>query len=243
MHDARPLGPLLEHIGPIYNDHFDTLTSELASFLDTHRRVVYVAFGQHAQSKDDQESARVLEMLLNNYEAGLLDGFIWSATKGIPLPNHVTTSSGIRYQLGSTEFSSIGKIVSWARQAGVLRHPSVVTFVSHSGLMSLYEALYHGKRILAYPFFIDQFPKAKFLERAGAVLWLSSSEDRLDVDRMREKLGRVLEDKDGAFQQVVNRYQALFQIHGRGAVEDVLYTANSNGQLLHRHDIVRNYPF
>ncbi|KAI7874801.1 UDP-Glycosyltransferase/glycogen phosphorylase, partial [Lichtheimia hyalospora FSU 10163] len=250
LDDARPLGPLVEHIGPIYNDHFDELTPELASFLDTHKRVVYVAFGQHAQSKDDQESMRVLQMLLNNYEAGLLDGFIWSATKGTPLPSHVITSSGTRYQLGSTQFSSIGKIVSWAPQAGILRHPSVVTFVSHSGLMSLFEALYHGKRILAYPFFIDQFPNAKLLERAGAILWLSPSEDRLDVDRMTAKLGRVLEDKDGAFQLVVNRYQALFQIYGRGAVdraadivEEVLYTADSNAQLLHRRDIARNLSF
>lgn len=248
--EPRPTGPLVEHVGPIYNDHFDALTPEFASFLDTHQRVVYVAFGQHAQSNDDQESTRVLQMLLNNYEAGVLDGFIWSATKGTPLPDHVTTSSGIQYRLNSTEFTNIGKIVSWAPQAGILQHPSVVTFISHSGLMSLYEAIYQGKRILGYPLLTDQFANANKLARAGVALWLSLSEDRLDVDRMTEKLRRVVEDKDGVLQQAVNRYQALFQIHGRvgvdraaNIVEEVLYTADSHGHLPHRHDIARNLSF
>ncbi|KAJ8654843.1 hypothetical protein O0I10_009567 [Lichtheimia ornata] len=249
MDDPRPMGPLVELVGPIYNDHFDSLTPEFASFLDTHKRVVYVAFGQHSQSKDHQESTRVLQMLLNNYEAGVLDGFIWSATKGTPLPDHVTTSSDTHYQLDSPEFAKIGKIVPWAPQTGILRHPSVVAFVSHSGLMSLFEALYQGKRILAYPLLTDQFANAKGLERAGVALQVPLSE-RLDVDRMTELLGRVVEDKDGSIQQAVNRYQALFQIHGRGGVdraadivEEVLYTADSQGRLPHRHDIARNLSF
>lgn len=248
--DPRPMGPLVELVGPIYNDHFDPLTPELASFLDTHKRVVYVGFGQHTQSKDHHESTRVLQMLLNNYEAGVLDGFVWSATKGTPLADHVTTSSGIQYQLNSTKFTSIGKIVSWAPQLAVLRHPSVITFISHAGIMSLFESMYQGKRILAYPFMTDQFANAKLIERTGAGLWLTHTQDRLDVDRMTEKLRRVVEDKDGTMQKAVNRYQALVQIHGRNSVdraanivEEVVFTADHEGHLPHRHDIARHLSF
>lgn len=249
MDEPRPMGPLVELVGPIYNDHFESLTPEFTSFLDAHKCVVYVAFGQHSQSGDNQESTRILQMLLNNYEAGVLDGFIWSATKGTPIPDHVTTASGTLYQLDSPEFAKIGKIVSWAPQTGILRHPSVVAFISHSGLMSLFEALYQGKRILAYPLLTDQFANAKHIERAGVALSIPLSE-RLNVNRMTELLGRVVEDKDGSIQQAVNRYEALFQIHGRRGVdraadivEEVLYTADSHGRLPHRHDIARNLSF
>ncbi|KAI7880330.1 UDP-Glycosyltransferase/glycogen phosphorylase [Lichtheimia hyalospora FSU 10163] len=248
--DPRPMGPLVELVGPIYNDHFDKLTPELASFLDTHKRVVYVGFGQHTQSKDHQESTRVLQMLLNNYEAGVLDAFIWSATKGTPLPDHVTTSSGTQYQLSSTKFTSIGKIVPWAPQMAILRHPSVISFVSHAGIMSLFEAMYQGKRILAYPFMTDQFANAKLIERTGAGLWLTPTEDRLDVHHMTEKLRRVVKDEDGSMQKAVNKYQALLQIHGQNSVdraanivEEVVFTADSQGHLPHRRDIARNLSF
>ncbi|KAJ8654836.1 hypothetical protein O0I10_009560 [Lichtheimia ornata] len=248
--DPRPMGPLVELVGPIYNDHFDPLTPELASFLDTHKSVVYVAFGQHTQSKDHQESTRVLQMLLNNYEAGVLDGFIWSATKGTPLPDHVTSASGTHYLLNSTKFTDVGKVVSWAPQMAILRHPSVISFVSHAGIMSLFEAMYQGKRILAYPFMTDQFANAKLIERTGAGLWLTHTDDRLDAHRMTEKLRRVVEDKEGHMQKVVDKYQALVQIHGRNSVdraanivEEVVYTADSEGHLPHRRDIARNLSF
>ncbi|KAK4510984.1 Ubiquinone biosynthesis protein coq9, mitochondrial [Mucor velutinosus] len=45
---ARPMGPLIEMVGPILPRKYDPLTPELKNFLDAHKRVVYIAFGQHA---------------------------------------------------------------------------------------------------------------------------------------------------------------------------------------------------
>ncbi|CEG78590.1 hypothetical protein RMATCC62417_13171 [Rhizopus microsporus] len=47
----RPLGPLVELIGPIVPQTYPALNAELRAFLDHHRKVVYVAFGQWAVPK------------------------------------------------------------------------------------------------------------------------------------------------------------------------------------------------
>lgn len=46
------------------------------TYLDAHQKVVYVAFGQFAKAYTIETSTRLLHMLLENYEAGAMDGFI-----------------------------------------------------------------------------------------------------------------------------------------------------------------------
>lgn len=242
--DARPRGPLVEHVGPIYGDHAisETLDAVMTQFLDTREKVVYMAFGQHAQSSSLDDSTRLLRMLYDNYEDHVLDGFIWSATRGTPLPDTIVSKSGIIYHTNDTQ---IGLITSWAPQTAILRHPSVITFVSHGGAMSVFEAAYYGKRMLFCPFFVDQFANAKHFERAGAGHWFSL--EHSTVDDMTKALRRVVEDQDGMIQKSMQRYQALVQIHGQHALvraadlcEEVLFTSNKDGKLAHRIDIAHN---
>ncbi|CDH51397.1 hypothetical protein RO3G_04544 [Lichtheimia corymbifera JMRC:FSU:9682] len=193
--DARPRGPLVEHDGPIYGDHAlsETLDQTMAQFLDTRKKVVYMAFGQHAQSSSLEDSTRLLRMLFDNYEDNVLDGFIWSATRGTPLPEKIISKSGTTYAINDT---TVGWITSWAPQTAILRHSSVITFVSHGGAMSVFEAAYHGKRMLFCPFFVDQFANAKHFEHSiGARLWFSL--EHSTIDEMAKALRRVVEDQGG----------------------------------------------
>jgi hypothetical protein len=40
---ARPVGPLVEMVGPIISPHYDPITPNLKEFLDNHPRVIYIA--------------------------------------------------------------------------------------------------------------------------------------------------------------------------------------------------------
>lgn len=249
--DARPRGPLVEHVGPIYGDHAlsETLDPTMAQFLDTRKKVVYMAFGQHAQSSSLEDSTRLLRMLFDNYEDNVLDGFIWSATRGTPLPEKIVSKSGTTYATNDTT-QQVGWITSWAPQTAILRHPSVITFVSHGGAMSVFEAAYHGKRMLFCPFFVDQFANAKHFEHAigAGKLWFSL--EHSTMDEMTRALRRVVEDHGGIIQESMQRYQALVQIHGQHALtraadlcEEALFTSNSDGKLPHRVDVARKLSF
>lgn len=47
------------------------------------------------------------------------------------------------------------KLVNWFPQRDVLAHPNVVLFVSHSGIIGVLEALYHGVPLVGMPIFGD----------------------------------------------------------------------------------------
>lgn len=132
---ARPVGPLVELVGPIFARSYPDLDPELDAFLQRHKRVAYVAFGQHAQT-DDHDIALISTALLAQVEKGHLDGILWSGRR---------TPSDPRI-----------RGTRWSPQMAVLLHPSTVVFVSHGGSNSLVEALYAGKRLLFFPFFSDQ---------------------------------------------------------------------------------------
>ena len=49
----------------------------------------------------------------------------------------------------------------WLPQQSVLAHPNVKLFITHGGLLSTTETIYHGVPILAIPVFGDQKLNAK----------------------------------------------------------------------------------
>jgi glucuronosyltransferase len=49
------------------------------------------------------------------------------------------------------------QVKSWLPQQDILAHPNVKLFVTHGGLFSLLEGLYHGTRLVGLPLATDQF--------------------------------------------------------------------------------------
>lgn len=64
----------------------------------------------------------------------------------------------------------------WLPQNDILAHHNVKLFISHAGLLSIIETIYHGKPILAIPIFGDQKTNAAEAVNSGYALSLSFSE-------------------------------------------------------------------
>ncbi|KAG0730428.1 UDP-glucuronosyltransferase 2B7 [Chionoecetes opilio] len=59
------------------------------------------------------------------------------------------------------------RISSWLPQQDVLAHDSVKVFISHGGLLSLQESIFHATPLLVLPIFFDQPRNAMFVENSG----------------------------------------------------------------------------
>ncbi|KAI7902929.1 uncharacterized protein BX663DRAFT_472518 [Cokeromyces recurvatus] len=239
---GRPIGPLVEFIGPILHTKTAPLTQDLVDFLDSHNRVVYVAFGQHAIATTEDLNL-IMNALLNTYKNGDIDGIIW-ATRHLNFPPYFKISN-VTYDLGSFygNHSDI-LFLSWAPQLSILKHDAVKTFVTHGGAGSLYEALYAGVRLIIYPFFIDQPGAALTAQRNGLGLKLDS---RATQQEANDIIKQVVSDVNHTFQKNVDKFKALVQIRAnrgpqRGAdvVEEVLFM---DGQIKYRFDVRERMSF
>ena len=55
-------------------------------------------------------------------------------------------------------------VVNWMPQNDILAHPNLTLFITHCGLNSMLESLYHAKPMIGFPIFFDQPYNAKLLE-------------------------------------------------------------------------------
>lgn len=245
---ARPLGPLIEYIGPILPKNYNPLTDELENYLNTHERVAYIAFGQTA-TPSEKDIRLILTGLLESLEVGMLDGFLWATVHAEGrFPDTITTSSNTTYDIKDmlNQVHPHARLIKWAPQTAVLLHPSTALFVSHGGLGSWYESMYSGTRMIMFPFFGDQPANALITEQSGLGGILKS---KFSIEEAVALFKRITSDEDGKIMDNVKRMQALVQIHSqrgiaRGAdiVEEVIYT-NRNGMLPHRESADRRMSF
>ena len=84
------------------------------------------------------------------------------------------------------------KLVTWLPQQDLLGHPKARLFITHGGLCSKQEAVYHGVPLISMPVFADQFINAQKAHDDGYAI-------RFDWDKVAEE--DALYD---AIQQVLN---------------------------------------
>ncbi|XP_017784695.1 PREDICTED: UDP-glucuronosyltransferase 2B2-like [Nicrophorus vespilloides] len=83
-------------------------------------------------------------------------------------------------------------IKKWLPQQDVLAHPNVKLFISHGGLLSTIEAIYHGVPVLGIPVFGDQAMNMKHAVQNGFAVMTSYS--TLSEDTFGEALNQILAD-------------------------------------------------
>lgn len=245
---ARPLGPLVELIGPIMNNNYPNLTVPIEIFLNNHKRVAYIAFGQSVKIQKS-DIKLILTAVLDAMESDALDGFIWATSNSIDqFPLEIVSLAGNIYSVSSlfNNDNSNTLFLNWAPQMAILSHPATRIFVSHGGLGSLHEAIYAGVPTALYPFYGDQPSNSYMISTQNLGVLLSYD---MSQSTASDLIQNISIDLDDAYKNNVNRFKAMVQIHSkhgilRGAdlVEEVIFT-NVNGLLPHRYEASRTMSF
>ncbi|MPC91787.1 UDP-glucuronosyltransferase [Portunus trituberculatus] len=82
------------------------------------------------------------------------------------------------------------RVNSWLPQQDILAHPNVKVFISHGGLLSLQESIFHATPLLVLPIFSDQPRNAMFVENSDIgrmLVW-----DELTVDSLVDALTDII---------------------------------------------------
>ena len=88
------------------------------------------------------------------------------------------------------------RVEPYVDQWNVLREASV--HITHQGLNSTHEAIFHGVPMISYPFFWDQPVLAKRCEELGlSVPLVGAPRTRIDASHVRTALNRVASDREG----------------------------------------------
>ncbi|KAI8647360.1 hypothetical protein BD408DRAFT_439191 [Parasitella parasitica] len=243
LESPRPVGPLVEYVGPVIGTSYDSLPSHLTNFMQQHQRVIYIAFGQ-MYTPNYQEFNVLLTSLLETYENGYYDGFIWSLSENSRrgLPEQIKTNSGKVYfiqELLQGNYADL-RFELWSPQFAILDHDHCKLFISHGGASSIHESLYNGVPLLLHPFTSDQPANAHNIANAGVALVLDRKAH--NVTDTFEKLRAILLDKDDYFASNMEGMQKLVQLKSKrkhyaaDIIEEVMYTVRNRSDIWHRRE-------
>ncbi|KAK1365148.1 putative UDP-glucuronosyl/UDP-glucosyltransferase [Heracleum sosnowskyi] len=150
-----PVGPLSASSVPKDKaGNFWSEDSSCLSWLDQQPvcSVIYVAFGSFTIFDQTQFQELALGLELTNRP------FLWVVRPDITTDTHVAYPDGFQDRVGIR-----GKMVGWAPQHKVLRHPSVACFLSHCGWNSTTEGVSNGVPFLCWPYFADQLSNETYI--------------------------------------------------------------------------------
>ena len=136
-HNAQPLTPNVINVGGIHCTPAKPLPDDLRQFMDKHTNgVVYVSFGSTVKPND--MSLKRKQAFIEAFKK-LKYQVLWKWNEDhIPdLPSNV-------------------KLTKWTPQQDLLAHPNLKVFVTHGGLLSLQEAIYHKTPLVGVPLGNDQ---------------------------------------------------------------------------------------
>ncbi|XP_043947968.1 UDP-glucosyltransferase 2 [Drosophila biarmipes] len=172
----RPYVPNMIEVGGLHVDqNTRALPAELEDFIQGAGEpgVIYFSLGTNVKSKTLSEDRR--RVLLKTF-AGLPQRILWKFEDD-QLP-------------GKPSNVFISK---WFPQQDILAHPKVKLFITHGGMLSTVESIYHGKPMLGLPCFLDQFLNMQHVKRMGLGLVLNLKE--MTRDDFNSTITRLLTDK------------------------------------------------
>lgn len=139
-------------------------------------------------------------------EAGFIFVSMGSSVKASNMPEHlrlllVHTFAQLPFRVlwkwdGSTtamqDISSNVRLSRWLPQQDILGHPKLRAFITHGGLLSMYETVYHGVPIVSMPVFCDHDSNAAKAEVDGYAIKLQL--ETLTTDKLVRAITQVIHD-------------------------------------------------
>ncbi|XP_028031956.1 2-hydroxyacylsphingosine 1-beta-galactosyltransferase [Bombyx mandarina] len=89
-----------------------------------------------------------------------------------------------------TDIPSNVKLLKWSPQQDLLGHPKIKAFITHGGLLSMFETVYHGVPIVTIPVFCDHDANAAKAEVDGYAKKLEFQ--HLTSDKLHEAIQEVI---------------------------------------------------
>ncbi|CAL8094095.1 unnamed protein product [Orchesella dallaii] len=171
LNPKMPLLPDIVEVGGMHLRESKPLPKELETFFsDAKDGIILFSLGSIVRAKNMPEETR--KTFLRVF-AKLKQKVIWKwETDSMPdTPPNV-------------------KISKWLPQQDILAHPNIKLFMTHGGLLSVQEAVYHGVPLLGLPVFGDQDINIAQAENSGFAL----SQEILEVneDELLAKINRLL---------------------------------------------------
>ncbi|XP_068211135.1 UDP-glycosyltransferase UGT5-like isoform X2 [Palaemon carinicauda] len=161
---SRPYVPGVVHAGGIHCRPAKPLPQDLQEWIEGagDDGFIFFSLGSVVKSTDlPEENRQMLVKVFSSLKQRVL--WKWDADSMPGLPPNV-------------------KIMKWLPQQDILGHPKLRLFMTHGGLFSTYESIYHGTPILGLPVFADQLSNMREVERQGwgkLILWNEMTEDLL----------------------------------------------------------------
>jgi UDP:flavonoid glycosyltransferase YjiC (YdhE family) len=236
----RELPPLVVPVGPILYEDYPALDAETANFLNSHQKVVFIAFGTHV-SMGGERFIKIIRGVQAALAAGHVDGVLWAIKRANKVDSDSALALGppaeihdILQQNGhgsSSDTDAHWRLLSWAPQRAILDHPSTVAFLSHCGSSSVYESVFHGVPVLGMPIFNDQFKHEKCLRAAGVGLGLDKNS--FTPAELCEKLATLVNDPDGTVRRNCVRLKRIAVIQSKKKE----YAADRIVELIYDHEL------
>ncbi|XP_025419747.1 UDP-glucuronosyltransferase 2B7-like [Sipha flava] len=170
---AVPLVPSFVQVAGMHLKPAQTLPQDLKTILDTSEHgVVYFSLGSVIQSsKMPKETVSLLLSELAKIQQIVL--WKWEDDQLPNLPKNVV-------------------VRKWFPQNDILAHPNCRLFITHGGIHSVIEAIYHGVPMLSIPVFGDQKHNSVEAESRGFALYVSYFD--LTAELFGTKLQKLLHD-------------------------------------------------
>ncbi|XP_030764394.1 UDP-glucuronosyltransferase 2B19-like isoform X4 [Sitophilus oryzae] len=211
LYPAHPLVPNMVEIGGYHVDPPGKLPKDLQEFLDNAKDgAIYFSMGSNLKSK--LMPAERKKMILNVL-GRLKQKVVWKFEEELPeKPDNVL-------------------IKKWLPQQDILAHPNIKLFITHGGLLSTTETVYHGVPILAIPVFGDQPANAEKAQYAGYAIKLGYHDDNFTEENFEKYILELLNNPK--YRENAQRRSKLF--HDRPmkpmdtAVYWVEYVIRNNG--------------
>ena len=186
-HGSWPYYQNVIEVGGIHCKPGKVLPSEMKQFMDSHSSgVVYVSFGSAVKPSQ-----------MTEYQKNVF----YAAFQELNIP--------IIWKWDDEDLSRIPsnvRVMKWVPQNDLLAHPNLKVFVTHGGLMSLQEALFHKVPIVGVPIAFDQIGNLNRAQSNGYAIKLNLHS--LTKDDLVSSIRRVMTDEN--IQKSIKKMHDLF---------------------------------
>ena len=171
-HGAWSYGPNVIEVGGLNIKEAKPLPQDLQQFMDSASNgVILISFG--SALTPSQMKQEKLNMIIGMFRTLKQYSFIWKCDAKIDnLPDNVRILNWLPQQVCKECYQSICLYPRSSFLQDLIAHPNLKVFVTHGGIGSLTEAIYHKATLVGIPFAQDQKPNLIRAEKNGYAILL-----------------------------------------------------------------------